>query len=131
MRHGYREYRDDERPALYRSRKGCIFGVCRGISEHYGFDLFWTRALFVVGSCFTGVWPAIGGYIVAALVMKMEPVLPLETEEDEEFYHSYAASRGMALSRLKRTFDNLDRRIQRLETTVTTREYDWDQRLNH
>jgi phage shock protein C len=129
MRH--REYREHERPALYRSRNGCIFGVCRGISDSYGFSLFWTRVLFVISSMMTGLWPAIGVYIVAALMMKMEPILPLETDEDEEFYHAYTTSRAMALSRLKRTFDNLDRRIQRLETTVTTREYDWDRRLNN
>ncbi len=128
MRH--REYRDHERPALYRSRNGCIFGVCRGISKSYGVSLFWIQALFVVGATMTGLWPAVGLYIIAALLMKMEPILPLETDEDEEFYHSYTASRSMALSRLKRTFDHLDRRIQRLETTVTTREYDWDRRLN-
>jgi phage shock protein C len=36
----------------------------------------------------------------------------------------------MALHRLKRTYDNLDRRIQRMESIVTSREYDWDRRLN-
>jgi phage shock protein C len=106
-----------------------IFGVCRGVSDYYGVNLFWTRVLFVIGASMTTFW-LVGAYTVAALVMKLEPVLPLETAEDEEFYHSYTASRGMALSRLKRTFDNLDRRIQRLETTVITREYDWERRLN-
>ena len=115
---------------LYRSRHGMILGVCRGIADHYGFSLFWVRALFVVGSTFTGFWPAIGVYIVAAFIMKLEPVLPLENEEDEEFYHSYAASRPMALSRLKRTYDNLERRLQRLEGTVTARDYDWEERLH-
>jgi len=35
----------------------------------------------------------------------------------------------MALHRLKRTFDNLDRRIQRIESIVTARDYDWERRL--
>lgn len=127
-----RRYPDemDERGTLYRSRHGAIFGVCRGIAEHYGFSVFWTRVLAVVSTSFTGFWGGVALYIVAAMIMKIEPVLPLETEEDEEFYHSYSASRSMALHRLKRTFDNLDRRLQRLENTVTTREYDWERRLN-
>ena len=120
----------DDRGTLYRSRKGCIFGVCRGVAEHYGFSIFWIRVLAIVSTTFTGFWGGVGLYIVAAMVMKIEPVLPLESAEDEEFYHSYSSSRTMALSRLKRTFDNLDRRLQRLENTVTTREYDWDRRLN-
>ena len=64
------------------------------------------------------------------MVMKIEPVLPLESEEDEEFYHSYSGSRSMALQRLKRTYQALDRRIQRIESTVTTRDFDWEERLN-
>lgn len=120
----------EEHHTLYRSRDGMIFGVCKGIADYLGFSVFWTRVLAVAGALFTGLWPTIGLYIVAALVMKLEPVLPLESVEDEEFYQSYSASRSMALHRLKKTYDNLDRRIQRIESTVTTREYDWDERLN-
>ncbi len=118
------------RTTLYRSRKGMMCGVCRGLAEYYSFDVFWTRVLTVVAASFVGIWPAVIMYLIAAMVMKPEPVLPLETEEDEEFYHSYSGSRSMALHRLKRTFGNLDRRIQRLESAVTTRDYDWEERLN-
>jgi phage shock protein C len=114
---------------LYRSRDGMICGVCKGIANYYAFDVFWTRVLTVIAASFVGVWPAVFLYIIAAMVMKPEPVLPLETEEDEEFYHSYSGSRTMALNRLKRTYDNLDRRIQRIESTVTARDFDWDERL--
>lgn len=125
-----RERHGERGTTLYRSRSGMICGVCKGIARYYAFDVFWTRVLFVVASTFTGVWPAVFLYIVAAMVMKPEPVLPLESEEDEEFYQSYSGSRTMALHRLKRTYDNLNRRIQRLENTVTARDFDWDERLN-
>ena len=62
--------------------------------------------------------------------MKPEPVIPLETEDDREFYSSFTSERRLALSRLKRTFESIDRRIRRMETIVTDREYDWDRRLN-
>ncbi len=120
----------ESRTTLYRSRKGMICGVCKGIAEYYSFDVFWTRVLAVVAALFVSIWPAVIMYVIAAMVMKPEPVLPLETDEDEEFYHSYSGSRSMALQRLKRTFGNLDRRIQRLESAVTTRDYDWEERLN-
>ncbi|MDK1021387.1 MAG: envelope stress response membrane protein PspC [Candidatus Hydrogenedentes bacterium] len=125
-------HRDDRetRTTLYRSRSGMCCGVCKGIAEYYSFDVFWTRVLTVIAAIFAGIWPAVIMYVVAAMVMKLEPVMPFESEEDEEFYHSYSGSRSMALQRLKRTFDNLDRRIQRLESTVTTRDYDWEERLN-
>ena len=129
MRHGFHGH-GERGTTLYRSRNGMICGVCKGIAEYYSFDVFWTRVLTVIAASFVGVWPAVFLYVVAAMVMKPEPVLPLETEEDEEFYHSYSGSRTMALNRLKRTYDNLDRRIQRIESTVTARDFDWDERLN-
>ena len=113
---------------LYRSRCGMICGVCAGVANYYHFSTFWMRVLFVFA--LTVFWPGVFLYFIAAMVMKVEPVLPLESEEDEEFYHSYSGSRSMALQRLKRTFESLDRRIQRIETTVTTRDFDWEERLN-
>lgn len=115
---------------LYRSRDGMIFGVCKGIADHLGFSLFWMRVLAAGALVFTGIWPVMGLYILAALLMKPEPVLPLTSEEDHEFYDSYTRSRTMALHRLKRTFDGLDRRIQRMESIVTARDYDWDRRMS-
>lgn len=115
---------------LYRSRDGMICGVCEGIGNYYGFSVTWMRIAFLAAVFFTWFWPGVFLYFIAAMVMKIEPVLPLESEEDEEFYHSYSGSRTMALQRLKRTFDFLDRRIQRIENTVTTRDFDWEQRLN-
>ena len=123
-------YRPSGHHTLYRSRDGKIFGVCRGISDYFDLSVGWVRCGAVCAALFTGFYPIIGAYIVAALMMRTEPVLPLESEADEEFYQSYSTSRPMAIHRLKRTYDDLDRRIQRLESRVTAREYDWDARLN-
>ncbi|MCC6796638.1 MAG: envelope stress response membrane protein PspC [Candidatus Hydrogenedentes bacterium] len=115
---------------IYRSRHGVIFGVCRGMAEYLSFNVFWFRVLVVVTTIFTGLWPIVGLYILAAILLKLEPVVPFEEESEQEFYDSYVNSRSMALARLKRTFDNLERRIRRMENLVTAREYDWERRLN-
>jgi len=124
-----REY-ERENKTLYRSRDGMILGVCKGTGEYLDFSVFWVRVIAVGALIFSAVWPVTGLYFLAALLMKPEPVLPFRTEADEEFYHSYSTSRTMALRRLKRTFDNLDRRIRRMESIVTAREYDWENRFN-
>jgi len=115
---------------LYRSRRGIIFGVCKGLADYLNFKVVWVRIIAAGCLLFTGIWPTAVIYFLAAILMKPEPVLPLETEEAQEFYNSYVTSRNLALLRLKRTFDSLNRRIQRMESTVTAREYDWEQRLN-
>lgn len=115
---------------MYRSRCGLIFGVCRGTAEYLGFSVFWFRILTVFATLFTGIWPMVGLYILAAFLMKLEPVVPFEEDSEQEFYDSYVNSRSMALARLKRTYENLERRIRRMENLVTAREYDWERRLN-
>lgn len=118
------------RGGLYRSRNGIILGVCRGIAEYFDFSVFWARTIVFILFLFSGFWPIMALYFIAAILMKPEPVIPIQTEDQQEFYDSYVYSRKGATDRLKRRYDNLDRRIQRMEHTVTAREFDWDQRLN-
>ncbi|MBU2498748.1 MAG: envelope stress response membrane protein PspC [Proteobacteria bacterium] len=115
---------------LHRSRHGLVFGVCKGIAQYFNFSVFWTRAVAVILLLLTGFWPITGLYFIAALLMKPEPVVPIQSTEEEEFYDSYLHSRKRAVDRLRRRFDHLDRRIRRMEHTVTSREFDWEKRLN-
>ncbi len=117
------------RGGLYRSRNGIILGVCRGIAEYFDFSVFWARLITLVLLFFTGFWPVLVLYFVAALLMKPEPVIPIETEEEQEFYDSYLHSHRGAADRLKRRYENLERRIRRMEDHVTSREFDWKNRL--
>lgn len=114
---------------IYRSRRGMILGVCRGLADYADISVFWVRVITVALLIFTGFWPIGGLYLLAAFLMKPEPVLPIETEGEQDFYNSYANSRTIALHRLRRTFDQLDRRIRRMEDRVTNREDDWERRL--
>jgi phage shock protein C len=116
--------------SLHRSRDGVILGVCRGIADYFDFSVFWTRVTVVILFLLTGFWPTLGLYFLAAVLMKPEPVLPIQDEEEREFYDSYLHSRRGAVDRLKRRFEKLERRIQRMEHTVTSREFEWEKRLS-
>ena len=118
------------RGGLYRSRNGIILGVCRGIAEYFDFSVFWTRAIVVIILFFSGFWPIMALYFIAALLMKPEPVISIENDDQQEFYDSYIHSRQGTIDRLKRRYENLERRIQRMEHTVTGKEFDWERRLN-
>jgi phage shock protein C len=91
--------------------------------------LFWLRIIYVVLTLATGVWPGLLIYILAAALMKPEPARPPESPAEEEFYDDYARSRDNAIQRAKRKFESIEKRIRRLEHTVTSRGYDFDQRL--
>ena len=118
------------RRGLYRSRNGIILGVCRGMAEYFDFSVFWVRVVALALFFFTGFWPTAVVYFLAALLIKPEPVIPIENADEEEFYDSYVRSREMASDRIKRRYQKLERRIQRLEHTVTTPEFNWEKKLN-
>jgi phage shock protein C len=118
------------RNGIYRSRSGIILGVCKGLAEHFDFSVFWTRVIALILLFVAGFFPAIGLYLLAALLMKPEPVIPVRNPAEKEFYDSYTYSRQGAVQRLKRRYENLQRRIQRMEHIVTSAEYDWEKRLN-
>lgn len=114
---------------IYRARDGMVAGVLKGLARHFGFRVRWLRLGVILGAVFTGIWPMVGLYVIAALIMKLEPVLPTADEGSREFYDSYAGSRQGGAQRLKDKFDKLDRRIRRMEDVVTSKEYDWDRRF--
>ena len=118
------------RGGLYRSRNGAILGVCRGIADYFDFSLVWTRTIALIFLFLSGFWPAVILYFIAALLMKPEPVIPIHTEAEQEFYDSYTHSRHGAVQRLRQRYKKLERRIQRMEDIVTSREFDWENRLN-
>jgi len=124
-----RKYSNDGR-GLYRSRDGVLLGVCRGVADYFDLSVFWIRMAVVLVFLLSGFWPVLGVYLVAALLMKPSPVRPIESEDEQEFYDSYVHSPRSAAQRLKRQFDNIDRRIRRMESTVTGKDYDWERRFN-
>ena len=121
--------RDRNGRGLYRSRNGVVLGVCRGLADYFDFSVFWMRMIVVIVMFLSGLWPLLGLYILAALLMRPKPVHPIENEEEQEFYDSYVDSRQRASQRLKWRYQNLERRIGRLEDSVTSREFDWDRRM--
>ncbi|THB74491.1 MAG: envelope stress response membrane protein PspC [Desulfobulbaceae bacterium] len=114
---------------IYRSKEGVLLGVCKGFANYFDFSVFWVRAGMIVIFLLSGFWPVIGIYLVAALLMKTEPINQVHNEVEQEFYESYTNSPRNAAERLKRKFQDLDRRIRRMEDTVTGKEYEWDRRF--
>jgi len=125
------EFEPVPRRGFYRSRKGIVFGVCAGIARYFDFSTFWIRTITVCILIFSGIWPVLIIYFGLALAMKPEPVIPMRCEGENEFYDSYLRARGSAVHRLRRRYDDIDRRIRRIENVVTSRDFHWHRRLDH
>jgi phage shock protein C len=115
---------------LYRVRAGMGLGVCHGIAEYFDLPVWLVQlgALFLCAA--TKIWPFIIFYAIAALLMKPKPDLEPRYAEGPEPQGFAPSRRTASWDDVKRTVASLDRRIQRMENVVTSREYDWDRRLN-
>jgi phage shock protein C len=115
---------------LYRSRHGVILGVCKGIAEYFDFSVRWTRIIAVLLLILSGFWPVMALYFIAALIMKPEPVVAIQSNDEHDFYEGYIHSRKASIDRLKRRYESLERRLRRMEHTVTSKDFDWEDRLD-
>ncbi len=121
-------YTTNTNRTLYRSRNGVVFGVCRGLAEYSELPVLGIRLVVVILSLFAFPFVPIA-YVIAAVMLKPAPVLPFSDDDEQEFYNSYASDRKLALSRLKRRMESLERRTRRMESSVTNREEDWERRF--
>jgi phage shock protein C len=61
-----------EQSGLYRSNNGIFFGVCSGFADYFGFSVLWIRIITLAAMVITGLWPIIGLYFLAVLLMRQE-----------------------------------------------------------
>lgn len=114
----------------YRSRNGVVLGVCRGLADYFDFSLFWIRTIFIILLFLSGLWPIVGIYLLASFIMKPEPVHPIESQDEQDFYDGYIHSRKRTARQLLRRYQSLERRLQRMEDAVTAREFEWEHKFN-
>jgi len=114
---------------LYRSRDGWICGVCQGLSDYFNLRVGWVRFITVLVFLFSGIWPIVIMYLIACLLMKPEPAIPVENEYRQDFCDTHYSRRSRARRDFKRRYSNLERRFRRMEDTVTSRDFEWEQRL--
>jgi phage shock protein C len=117
---------------LYRSRHGVFMGVCKGLADYFDISANLLRVIIVLLVFFSvvGFIPALIFYLIAAMIMKPEPVRPFLQRSDREFYESYAAQPDLAVDRLNRTYERLEGRIARMESVVTSKDFQWHKRMN-
>lgn len=99
---------------LYRSREGEILGVCRGIAEWRDLPVSVVRWTFVLIALFTAVMPVVLVYFILGLVLPLEPEYKDRGERKD-----YRSSE----------FEDLKRRVNRMEEEEFDKEKDWENRF--
>ena len=114
---------------LYRDRENAmIAGVCAGIADYFGFNRRGVRFVTIIGFVFFMPFVLVS-YIILAIVL---PVRPEEQKLDPaqaDFWRDVSNAPSDVFSRVKHRFRELDRRLQRMEAFVTSREFEIDREL--
>ncbi len=111
----------NRRFGVRRRRDGWLLGVCRGLAGQLRLPAWVIRA-FAVALLVTLGWPVLVVYIACGLL------LPLESADGG----GNGAGEGpltRSARRLARRAGDLDARIARMESHVSSREFDFDRRL--
>lgn len=137
MTRDQRSYRDRYNPGgqfespnpsrLYRSRnEKMLAGVLGGISERFGWEVTMLRLLVVVTALFSGVFPVLIGYIIAAMIIPYRPAGGYERvsdPEDTEFWREVSDRPRATFRSVKYKFMDLEERLRSLESSVTSDEW--------
>lgn len=110
---------------LYRDPvKGKLGGVCAGLADYFGIEVWLVRLLAISGLIFAGFLTLIL-YLAAWLLLDKKPQeadLVQPPPQMKEHGWQQGATPAQALDQLARQFADLDRRLQRLEQWVTSDE---------
>lgn len=114
----------------YRASDGLILGVAKGLADHFGWSVGLVRLVIVLASVFLFFWPTIILYIVAALLMGPAPAEKLDSPEERDIWLQTQMDPQGAMSLLSRRAAQAENRLRRLEDYVTSKEFDWQRRMN-
>lgn len=123
-------YKTNQPRKLNRSRRDrVLFGVCGGIAEYYDFSPWGMRLLFLALALLPVVtFPVMCIlYIALAITLKPAPEPPILSggyAEGEQI-----SSRAEALRRIHQRYELLEKRIERMESIVTSPGFGVDDEL--
>lgn len=111
---------------LYRNpQRGVLFGVCAGVADYFGFELSLTRIAVVICAFFFPL--LILAYLLLALLL---PRQPDELEPDPIAGRVHTRPHD-TLSGIRYRFRDLEKRLQRLETYVTSSRFKLDREFRN
>lgn len=114
----------------FKAKDGVIFGVAKGLAEHFGWSVGLVRLIFCLSAIFLFFWPSILLYLVAALIMSPAPNESLGTAEERDIWLQTQLDPQAAMASLSRRSAKIEKRMRRLEDYVTSKEFSWSRRLN-
>ena len=114
---------------LYRDKENAILaGVWAGRANYFGLNRKGLRLIVAVSTLFFFPF-VVPAYIILAIVLPVSPEDLYEDESQEKFWRGVSMAPTDVFSTLNHRFKELDLRLQKMETYVTSREFEMDREL--
>lgn len=116
---------------LYRDKDNAILaGVCSGIAEYAGLNRKGVRLVTILLMLFPPFFAFIViSYIILAIVIPVKPEDLFENKEQAEFWRGVSNAPSDVFGALRHRFRELNRRLEKMEAFVTSREFEIDSEL--
>ncbi len=104
------------RTTLYRDKhNGKIMGVCAGIADYTGVNVFWIRFAAVASIVITG-GPSIIAYLIAGFLLNKKPPYLYRDESEQKYWQGVRQNPKRTAREIRANFRDIDRRLAAVET---------------
>jgi phage shock protein C len=103
------------RTTLYRDKTNAkLMGVCSGISDYTGINVFWIRMAFVILVLSTGI--ALPAYFIAGLLLDKKPPYLYTDHAEQKYWQGVRQSPKRTAREIRAKMKDVDRRLAEVET---------------
>ena len=100
---------------FYRDKvNGKFMGVCAGIADYTGVNVFWVRMAFVILVLSTGI--ALPAYFIAGLLLDKKPPYLYSDQQEQKYWQGVRQSPKRTAREIRSRMKDVDRRLAEVET---------------
>jgi phage shock protein C len=105
------------RTTLYRdAHNGRLMGVCAGIADYTGINVFWVRLVTVI-SLFTPLnWISFPGYFIAGFLLNKKPPYLYRDESEKKYWQRVRQNPKRTAREIRAALRDIDRRLAAVES---------------
>lgn len=103
------------RTTLYRDKTNAkLMGVCSGIADYTGVNVFWIRMAVVILVMMTGV--ALPAYFIAGMLLDKKPPYLYSDQAETKYWQGVRQSPKRTAREIRSRMKDVDRRLAEVET---------------
>ena len=109
------------RTTLYRDKQnGKLMGVCAGIADYTGVNVFWIRLALIIAICTPASGIVLPAYFLSGLFLARKPEHLYVDQDEQKYWQRVRQSPKRTAREIRARFRDIDRRLAEVETYYVT-----------